>query len=322
MGVLNRAAIKREAKEFIGNDKRWLKMFFSVALYYILTNIDTIRINIQKLPRVFREGNTIKYFFDYYTNYSSDQEVEGIIKISFNIVSILLIPFIVSVAGYFLNSLRGFNPDWKSVCKEGFDNYGSYFVVCIVTGISIFLWSLLFFVPGIIKALEYSQVPYLLHDNKNLKASQAKQISTIMTRDYKTDLLILYLSFIGWHIIGAFTFGLGYIYVIPYINTVKAMYYENLKSNAIDRGLVAPEAFMTNAPVYDGFSSCNQYNDNSQGQIPEQPFTTNNIYSSQIAQPDTTKTEDIEERMFEIPDDDDASQISQTDYPDNDGFNK
>ena len=57
-----------------------------------------------------------------------------------------------------------------------------------VTDLHIFLWSLLFLIPGIVKGYAYMMVPHLLHDNPNLTPKQAMDISNRMTMGYKGDL--------------------------------------------------------------------------------------------------------------------------------------
>lgn len=229
MGVLNRVAIKQEARAFLGIDKKWGKMFFAVLIFYIFQGA----------------YGAASFILEYHDKDSS----------VFFIFSLISLPFTVAVAGYFLNWLRGFNPDAKSLYKEGIDNFGKYFAGIFLTYLSIYLWALLFIIPGLIKVFEYSQVRYILHDNNKIKASQAKKMSSIMTNGYKSELFVLELSFIGWYMLGALTMGIAFIYVIPYMETVRAMYYENLKSNAIEKGLIAPEAFMSEPPIYNGFEA-------------------------------------------------------------------
>ena len=105
------------------------------------------------------------------------------------------------------------------------------------------LWSLLFIVPGVIKGYSYSQVKYIIHDNPNLNSRDARKMSEIMTKGYKSDLFVLDLSFIAWYLLVACTAGIAIIYVTPYVETTKAMYYENLKKHAIDSGLISPDSF-------------------------------------------------------------------------------
>ena len=66
------------------------------------------------------------------------------------------------------------------------------------------LWLFLFIVPGVIKAYEYSMIPYLLAENPNLSASEAFSLSKQMTTGQKADLFVLDLSFLGWIILGHF----------------------------------------------------------------------------------------------------------------------
>ncbi len=235
MGVLNRSAIKYEAKNFISTDTRWLKMFFAAIIIYILNNGISIYYNVRS---IFSDGFT--YFDDYYSQ-GSDSSI-GIGSVS-GVISIILLPFIVSLAGYYLNHIRGFNPEWKSIYKEGFDRFGKYLSTMIVTNIIIGLWSLLFVIPGVIKGYAYSQVKYILHDNPNLNSQDARRMSDIMTKGYKSDLFVLDLSFFAWYLLVACTAGIAIIYVTPYVETTKAMYYENLKKHAIDSGLISPDSF-------------------------------------------------------------------------------
>ena len=102
MGVLNRQAIKYEAKNFISTDTRWLKMFFAAIIIYILNNGISIYYNVSS---IFSDGFT--YFDDYYSQ-GSDSSI-GIGSVN-GVISIILLPFLVSLAGYYLNHIRGFNP--------------------------------------------------------------------------------------------------------------------------------------------------------------------------------------------------------------------
>jgi uncharacterized membrane protein len=92
-----------------------------------------------------------------------------------------------------------------------------------------FLWSLLFIIPGIIKAFAYSQTFFLMADDKKLSAGEAQKKSIAMMKGHKLDLFVLQLSFLPWAILCALTFGLAAIWVIPYTQTTLALFYENLK---------------------------------------------------------------------------------------------
>ena len=63
------------------------------------------------------------------------------------------------------------------------------------------LWSLLFIIPGIVKSLAWSQVPYLLAENPGMSGKRARELSDQMTMGHKWDLFVLGLSFIGWNLL-------------------------------------------------------------------------------------------------------------------------
>lgn len=229
--ILNRPAIKAEAKSFIGQNARWWKMTLATIALYLLNGGISIYVNIVTAINHDDPSTTVGY--------------------SSSVITLLLIPFTIAASGYYLNHIRGFNPEWKSLYKEGIDNYGSYLVTGVLVNVFTFLWSLLFVVPGIIKALAYSQANYVIHDNPRLKGKEAIEISKRMTNGFKGDLFSMYLSFIGWYILVGLTGGILSIYVTPYVETTAAMYYENLKRYSIENGIVAPEAFGI-APVTGG----------------------------------------------------------------------
>lgn len=62
-------------------------------------------------------------------------------------------------------------------------------------------------------------------DNPSLSPTEAITQSRAMMRGNKLNLFALYLSYIGWYILGAFTFGIAIIYIAPYINVAVANFY-------------------------------------------------------------------------------------------------
>lgn len=252
--LFNRPAIKAEARNFIREDTRWGKMMLATVFVYLLGNGFRL---ILRLPN-FYNGDYAE------TSWSS----------SSTILTILLLPFTVAIAGYYLNHIRGFNPEWKSLYKEGFDHYGKYLGTGFLVNLFVSLWSLLLIIPGIVMGIAYSQAKYVIHDNPRLKATEAIEISKRMTNGYKGDLFVLYLSFIGWYFLCGCTFGILCIYVIPYVETTCAMYYENLKRNAIEQRIISPEAFGFMQPPQSENPTAQQYpNNGAYGQPPQNNYT-------------------------------------------------
>lgn len=107
----------------------------------------------------------------------------------------------------------------------------------LLRDIFVFLWSLLLVIPGVVKRLAYSMVPYIIYENPRLSPTEAIRISRTMTDGHKWELFVLELSFIGWHLLSAFSAGLvGIFWSVPYMGLTHAGVYETLKQNAIHEG--------------------------------------------------------------------------------------
>lgn len=114
-------------------------------------------------------------------------------------------------------------------------NIGTGVLITVFT----YLWTLLLIIPGIIKALSYSQAFYIKAENPNIPASRAIELSKIMMNGHKWDIFYLNLSFIGWNILSSLTFGiLGIVYVFPYSYAAHAFAYEEIKADAASRGII------------------------------------------------------------------------------------
>jgi uncharacterized membrane protein len=139
-------------------------------------------------------------------------------------------PVLVGQASYLLDLWRTDSKgDRFEILVNGFkDNVANNIVAFILRSIFVFLWTLLFVIPGIIKALAYSQTFYLLADHPELSATEAIQKSQDLMRGHKGRLFWLNLSFIGWYLLGALALGVGTIFVIPYHQMALANFYVEL----------------------------------------------------------------------------------------------
>ncbi|MCF0122670.1 MAG: DUF975 family protein [Ruminiclostridium sp.] len=151
-------------------------------------------------------------------------------------------PFEVGASRFFLES-TSFHPARFSRVSLGFTgNFGNVVLTQFLRNLFIFLWSLLFLIPGIVRSYGYFAVPYILSENPSMPYKQALDLSRSMTMGYKGDIFITDLSFLGWHFLSALTFGiLGVFYVSPYICATNAEIYRFLRAKAIEQGIASPE---------------------------------------------------------------------------------
>lgn len=151
-------------------------------------------------------------------------------------------PLMVGYAWFCLCIYRGYRGDISAMLSNGFNNYGRNLGGILWMELFIFLWSMLFVIPGIIKALAYSMTPYILADTRNVPATEALKLSMRMTKGHKGKVFVMGLSFIGWMLLSALTCGLlSLFYVGPYMNTSFAGLYEELRAGALATGVIRPE---------------------------------------------------------------------------------
>lgn len=161
-------------------------------------------------------------------------------SLTFGIGTLLVAPpILVGLSFFSLTVYRGVTPEIETLFTTGFNNYGRNLGGMLWMYLFIYLWTLLFIIPGIIKSFAYSMTPYILADYPNVPATEALKISMKMTDGYKGDIFVMYLSFFGWMILSAITFGLvGIFYSSPYMYVSLAGLYEELKDNALATGAV------------------------------------------------------------------------------------
>lgn len=132
----------------------------------------------------------------------------------------------IGYADYLLKQQDGDICSVKDLFSK-FDNFGQGFLQKFLCDLYIFLWSLLFVIPGIIKGLAYSMTPFLMAENPELTAREAIKLSQQKMEGHKWELFCLMVSFIGWEILAILTAGIGYIFLYPYLNAAYAAFYRD-----------------------------------------------------------------------------------------------
>ncbi len=124
------------------------------------------------------------------------------------------------------NFSRFKNPDWYKLMG-----------INIIYTVLVWLWTLLLVIPGIIKTISYSQAFFIYKDLSDKGQADGYSLMDFITRSrrmmngHKMDYFVLQLSFIGWFILGAISFGIGYLWIIPYYRLTMANYYRDLAEN-------------------------------------------------------------------------------------------
>lgn len=173
-------------------------------------------------------------------------------------------PFELGLVIAFMNIIRTQTVKFETIF-DGFKKFGQAFLLQLLRTIFVALWGIpaiilfviafinflggafsyrswnptmffVFLILGlvanilpIIAYLRYSMAFYILNDNPELSAMEALKESSRMTKGFKGKLFLLYLSFIGWFILGTLALLIGLLWVVAYMKTSEANFYENLK---------------------------------------------------------------------------------------------
>lgn len=76
-----------------------------------------------------------------------------------------------------------------------------------------------------------SQSYLILYDHENMSLGDIFRLSTDMMDGHKLDYILLCLSFIGWFILGIFTLGIIWLWIIPYMQVSKIEFYDKIKKD-------------------------------------------------------------------------------------------
>jgi uncharacterized membrane protein len=147
------------------------------------------------------------------------------------IVSVLLDIFLfnplkIGCYAFFKTNVQDNGRAELGLLKEGFSDYGHKFITMFISSLFIALGAICFIIPGVVLALSYRMVPFIVRDNPELSPMEVLKKSSEMMKGHKWNAFVLDLSFIGWDLLAAVTLGLvGLFWSNPYqYNTNAALY--------------------------------------------------------------------------------------------------
>jgi len=154
--------------------------------------------------------------------------------VSYTVVGAIVLggPMMIGLAAVFLKTARGSTEVDFADLFYGFRNgmFTRNLLLGLLQSIYLFLWSLLFVIPGIVKFYSYAMSSYLALDHPEWSADDCITASRKMMDGHRFRLFCLDLSFIGWYIVGALACGIGTLWVAPYHFLARAHFYQDLLS--------------------------------------------------------------------------------------------
>ena len=156
----------------------------------------------------------------------------------------VIIALVMAAVYFILGSFIGvgyakFNLNLDDRKDANFDSLFAYFsywkttaATRFIQAVYVFLWSLLFIIPGIVAGYSYAMTDYILAENPDITASEAIERSKSMMYGNRWRLFCLQFSFIGWSILASLTFGIGNLWLNPYRQAATAAFYREISGTA------------------------------------------------------------------------------------------
>ncbi|MBR4474545.1 MAG: DUF975 family protein [Oscillospiraceae bacterium] len=231
--TIDRTAAKLRAKQLIRESQ---PSMLTAAIIYILlsaligflslrlTGVDTATMN--EMLQYASNGNSeaAMSLMTQTTPSAGASLIDTLLHLAISIVS-------VGFSLFVMNSVRRTEPALGNLL-DGFGMFPRVLFLIILQTLFIFLWSLLFIIPGIIAAYRYSFAVYIMIDHPEMSAMDCLKESKRLTNGYKSQLFTLDLSFILWLLLTAIPV-VGYIvqvYVTPYRESARVLYYDQIRT--------------------------------------------------------------------------------------------
>lgn len=141
-------------------------------------------------------------------------------------------PLVLGIIIFSLAISRGKEAKFEQLF-EGFKRFGTALSAYLLVLVFTLLWTLLLIVPGIIAGLSYSMTFYILTDDPTVGAREAIRRSKKMMYGYKWKYFCLGLRFLGWALLCILTLGIGFLWLLPYIEISRAKFYDDIKGESV-----------------------------------------------------------------------------------------
>jgi uncharacterized membrane protein len=137
-------------------------------------------------------------------------------------------PLVLGIALFSLSIARNENARFEQLF-DGFKNFGLALGAYLLMILFILLWMLLLIIPGIVAAIRYAMTFYIIADNPGIGPLEAIDKSKQMMYGYKMKFFLMCLIFFGLALLCILTLGIGFLWLIPFINVTIAKFYDDIK---------------------------------------------------------------------------------------------
>ena len=224
--MLDRIQLKRQAKEITRTAR--VSAYLFTLLYLVIGNA-------LQLIDTYLSGSVVLYLRTYLPELPVPEfllrasNIPGTVTLFVSVMVMLLVAVLnAGCVLYHLGVHRGEEMGYTTLF-DGFAFVGKVILLDLAVAVSVWLWSMLFVIPGIIAAYRYRFAMYNLCENPEMSVMEALRMSKVQTNGYKMDLFVLDLSFLGWSNLCSLTMGILSIWIAPWMSQTDMGYFEEIK---------------------------------------------------------------------------------------------
>lgn len=223
---INRPLIKLTAKKYI-TTIRPSPVIFTLVYILIVYILEYLTSRLNGYEQVLNDFSRYYYSGNDLSRYIPELPVipwyATAIIIAISLMSLMLS---IGFSIYSLNVANRRNASFANLF-DGFNIFLKVIWLQILAFVFVFLWSLIFIVPGIVASYRYRQALFIMIENPDMSALECIRASKKMMYGHKGELFVMDLSFLGWYLLTAVPF--VSIWVLPYTEISYAIYYIALR---------------------------------------------------------------------------------------------
>jgi uncharacterized membrane protein len=112
---------------------------------------------------------------------------------------------------------------------SGFKKFVPALFLFILQGLFVFLWTLLLIIPGIIKAISYSQAYFIMAEHEDLSAMDAIDKSMEMMEGHKMQYFVLMFVFFLMMVFSVILLFIPLFFIYPWMKMSLTKFYQEIK---------------------------------------------------------------------------------------------
>jgi len=198
--MIERTQLKFAARGYIAGAKPspWPVILLASAILELLGMLSMKITHVAELQQAmleFQQTQDLERYLQAIARYTPGFG-SAIVDILLSIMSLMITTGIVI---FYMRTVRDGKGSFGNLL-DGFPVLLRVIVYQFITGIFVFLWSLLLVIPGIVAMYRYRQGLYILLDHPEMDIFDCISASKQMMAGHKGELFVLDLSFIGWNL--------------------------------------------------------------------------------------------------------------------------